>query len=635
MSSKTKREVAVVTVISLLTVLLTLLPEPPKVWSAPVSQEMTFLDVAAGNDRAVAIGNNGYLYAWGQGVFYGVGDGTTQNRTSPVQVSTQSTGLATFSAVSAGSGFTLALSSDGKIYSWGRNDKGQLGDGTTQDRLTPVEVSTSLSFVAISAGDHHSIAITENGQLFSWGGNSKGQVGISNNSDVLLPTAVSTASSGTRTFSSIAAGQQHTLALAFDGTLFAWGRNYYGQLGDGTTTDSNGPVLVDTSLVSGVTWVSIEAGMERSAALGDDGRIYSWGANNYGQLGIGSTSSGVTTPTSASSNASFIGVQVSKHTVGLKSDGSAESWGYNTYGQVGDGTTTNRVAPADVDLSGLGGVTVSKIAVGPGNEANFTLALGSNGRIYSWGRNNYGQLGIGSTTNAATPTLMSFEVIIDDGTSPTTPSNNANAPEAAVIVPAPAPYSGPLVTSPRTVVYRGEIVVLEGSKLDQVSQAFILNVEIGILDATSKSITLSISNSIALGSQDLIFLSGHGKLTVMDAVYVRERAEVEPESGALIGWSWIPKFSGNSRSLDIGQINSLATLSERFDEATTVICWGYTTALEPNQWAIDHAQKRAQAACEEILRRSPNIDTATRIRFGASKLAAMRTAVQFWGSNSG
>ncbi|MFN5677972.1 MAG: RCC1 domain-containing protein, partial [Roseiflexaceae bacterium] len=252
----------------------------------------------------------------------------------------------TFTQISAGGSHTCALTSLGAAYCWGWNTNGQLGDGTTTDRSAPVAVSmpTGVTFTQIDAGQAYTCALTSAGIAYCWGKNSVGQLGDGTTTDRSIPMAVSMPAGVT--FASISAGYTHTCALTSAGAAYCWGANGFGQLGDGTTTDSSTPVAV--SMPSSVTFTSITAGKEYTCALTSAGAAYCWGKNNFGQLGDGTYTDKRSTPVAVSMPAgvTFASISVGyEHTCALTSAGAAYCWGANGFGQLGDGTTTDRNTP--------------------------------------------------------------------------------------------------------------------------------------------------------------------------------------------------------------------------------------------------------------------------------------------------
>ncbi|MFB9066769.1 RCC1 domain-containing protein [Pseudofulvimonas gallinarii] len=233
--------------------------------------------ISAGMNHSCALTSTGGVKCWGANGFGQLGDGTDTNRLSPVNVSGLSSGV---QAISAGGEHTCALTTAGGVRCWGNNDYGQIGDGSTTQRSTPVNVSGLTSGVqAISAGRFHTCAVLTTGAVRCWGINEDGQLGDGSTIDRSTPVNVSGFSTGGH---AVAAGALHTCAVTTGGAARCWGYNGWGQLGNGTTTSSLVPVNV-TGLSSGV--LAIAAGGSHSCAAGTDGRARCWGGNEYGQLG--------------------------------------------------------------------------------------------------------------------------------------------------------------------------------------------------------------------------------------------------------------------------------------------------------------------------------------------------------------
>ncbi|MFV0634749.1 SpaA isopeptide-forming pilin-related protein [Demequina sp.] len=312
-----------------------------------------------------------------------------------------------FTQVEAGSSHSVALGKDGNWYAWGENGSGQLGDGTTTDRTTPVvvDVPTGVAFTQIDVGVGHAVALGDDGNWYAWGENGYGQLGDGTTTDRTTPVVVDVPSG--LTFTQIEAGLQHTVALGDDGNAYAWGNNSQGQLGDGTTTASASPVLVE--MPSDVTFTQIEVGNVHAAALGDDGNTYAWGGNNSNSLGDGSRAPYRTTPVRVNAPADVTFTQLNTgalHTMALSDDGTWYAWGSNSQGQLGDGTTTERLSPVLVNVPS--GVTFTQIVPG----GHYSVALGDDDNTYAWGDNSSGQLGVGQLGGGsiASPTPVVVDV---------------------------------------------------------------------------------------------------------------------------------------------------------------------------------------------------------------------------------
>ena len=353
----------------------------------PTTPDIRFSHVGTGTYASQAIGSDGNIYKWGD---------ASDKR--PVIV-TPPTGVH-LTQTSAGMNFTLALGSDGNLYSWGFNNQGQLGNGTTTNSglgkvIMPAD---GTKFTKISAGFNYSLAIGSDGNLYGWGDNSYGQLGIGNPSvspnqqpiKVILPT-------GIPKFTQISAGDSHSLALGTDGNLYSWGYNDHAQLGIGASDSDAHAAPSKVNLPTGVPkFTQISAGYKHSLALGTDGNLYSWGTNEKGQLGrsINEAEDGtprkVNLPTGVSRFTQVIAG--GEHSLALGSDGNLYSWGDNTSGQLGrNPSATKDGTPRKVAMPT--GITITQ-ASAPGTlGGDFSLALGSDGNIYSWGWNGNQQLG--------------------------------------------------------------------------------------------------------------------------------------------------------------------------------------------------------------------------------------------------
>ena len=266
-------------------------------------------------------------------------------------------------------------------WTWGTGQFGRLGDNSATNRSSPVSVAGVLNdWVQISAANQHTVALRPNGQAWAWGRGTNGRLGNGSTASSLSPISVV---GGFTDWIQISANQ-HTIGIRANGQAWAWGLNSYGQIGDGTITGRSSPV----SVVGGFTnWTQISAGYFHTAAIRTNGQAWVWGRNSAGQLGTNNT-------TNFSSPVSVVGgftnwLQISAgayHTVGLRTNGQLWSWGSNTWGQLGTGNYTGFSSPVSV----VGGFT-DWAQVSAGN--NHTAAVRANGQAWCWGINNYGQLG--------------------------------------------------------------------------------------------------------------------------------------------------------------------------------------------------------------------------------------------------
>ncbi|MBI2551796.1 hypothetical protein HYW17_00640 [Candidatus Uhrbacteria bacterium] len=330
---------------------------------------------------------------WGYNGLGQLGDGTNTERHTPTPVS----GLRGAVGISLGQHHACALLEEGSVRCWGANSYGQLGDGTSTDSsVVPIAAVSGVgSAVQLSAGFHHTCAVLENGSARCWGKNENGQLGNGTNNDG-GPTPPVTVS-GLAGIIQISGGENHTCAVSADGSAYCWGRDQYGRLGTGSSDypDPHTPALIST--LSDVAQIS--AGMWHTCAVSADGSAYCWGANPYGQLGNGSAylfrpSDSTPGLVSELEDASQI-TAGDEHTCALLGDGSARCWGYNIAGRLGDGTVIDRYTP--VAVFGLSDAV--RLSTGSAH----TCAVLEDGSARCWGNNSYGQLGDGTTQSRTTP----------------------------------------------------------------------------------------------------------------------------------------------------------------------------------------------------------------------------------------
>jgi len=344
-----------------------------------------FTSINTGAYHTCAIATTGAAFCWGSNMFGQLGNGSTTWSATPVAV-TMPTSV-TFTAINAGFTHTCALTASGTAYCWGNNIFGQLGNGSTEDSTTPVAVvmPAGVTFVAIVVSTYHTCALTASGNVYCWGINRTNQLGNGTTTDSSVPLIV-TMPTGI-TFSSIATSGYSTCALTASGAAYCWGSNTFGQLGIGSTSNAAVPTAV--TMPTGITFVFISVGRYHTCALTASGAAYCWGLNLGGSLGNGTTTnSTIPVAVTMPSGITFDTISTGwNHTCALTAAGIAYCWGQNS-GQVGDGSTTNRTTPMLVSMPT--GMTFTDIMAG----ATHTCALAGNGLAYCWGTNTNGQLGL-------------------------------------------------------------------------------------------------------------------------------------------------------------------------------------------------------------------------------------------------
>lgn len=378
-------------------------------YSVPAMTELygkTLVSVSAGSSHKLALDSDGVIYAWGSNWAGQLGDNSTTDSLVPVIVNTTNGVSAlhgkTVIAVAAGDSFSLALASDGTVYSWGLNDTvGKLGNNSTVSSSVPVAVTTSgvlsgKTITAISAGNHNALALDSDGKVYSWGSNINpnnnqvlGQLGNGSGAQYSrVPVAVTTSGvlSG-KTVTAIACGFFHSMACTSDGNVYAWGGNFNGMLGNGNTTSSNVPVAVTMSgALSGKSVTSVAMGYVHSLCLASDGTVYAWGFGYNGTNGSGSNAQ-TTVPVAVATNGVLSGKTIVAitggfyHCAALASDGSVYTWGGNFGGELGINSPGSRWEPVAVDttsgLSALSGATVLSLAKTSSAAETFVIASSS------------------------------------------------------------------------------------------------------------------------------------------------------------------------------------------------------------------------------------------------------------------
>lgn len=370
--------------------------------------------IATSDTHTLALKADGSLWAWGQNANGMLGDGTTIDRISPVPIGTG------YSKISAGRFASFAIRTDGTLWAWGLNSEGpvasyagMLGDGTTTDQLTPVRIGSD--FAEVVAGWFGGAAIKRDGTLWTWG--QSGSMGMLGDGDPTPHIAMTPKQIGSG-FAQVAGSQAHFLALKADGSLWAWGTNDSGQLGDGTYENRATPTYVDSG------YVAVTAGEYFSLGIKSDGSLWAWGSNAFGQLGQGlastaknpdATADSITYPRPTLVGEGYVAVTTgSYHTHAIKRDGSLWGWGMAAWGAVGDGLPdtdadgSGRIVPVPTQI----GTGFWKTTNGGGNNNGF--ALKPDGSLWAWGTN-HGQFGDGTMEDRLAPVATGFNVLPSAG----------------------------------------------------------------------------------------------------------------------------------------------------------------------------------------------------------------------------
>jgi alpha-tubulin suppressor-like RCC1 family protein len=353
--------------------------------------EVQFKTISAGGEHSLALSNDGKVYATGYNYFGQLGLGNNTNINTFTEIPSLSG--KTITALSAGGEHSLALSNDGKVYATGQNSSGELGLGDNNYRNTFTEVTdlSDKNITALFAGNHYSLALSNDGKVYATGHNNYGQLGLNDTANRNTFTKVGLLND--KNITALSAGNIHSLALSDDGEVYAAGYNYYGQLGLGNNDNKN--VFTEVTSLNGKTIAALSACHAHSLALSDDGKVYTAGNNQYGQLGLDDTTdrnafTEVTDLSDKNITALFAGYF---HSLALSNDGKVYAAGWNNNGQLGLGDNDGRNTFTEVtDLSDK---NITSISAG----YYHSLVLSSDRKIYATGDNDNSQLGLGDNTD--------------------------------------------------------------------------------------------------------------------------------------------------------------------------------------------------------------------------------------------
>jgi alpha-tubulin suppressor-like RCC1 family protein len=385
------------------TLLLGLLAACGGVAQVVPTEPVTFTAVSGGDRYSLALDADGRAWAWGDPEDGSLGTGGFEEHLTPARVA-MPPGV-TFTAIAGGAGHSLALDRLGRAWAWGTFGRGQLGTGSTSDQPAPVPVlmPPDVTFVAISAGYQHSLALDADGRAWAWGSGGGGRLGNGGVSEAHEPVAVVMPTDVV--FTAIDAGAAHSLALDAGGRAWAWGDGFFGNLGNGdggNDADQLTPVAV--TMPVGVTFTAVSAGDAYSLALDGNGDAWAWGYRGPGLLGNdGEGDQLVPERVTMPSGVAFRAIHASYDTVlALDASARAWTWGSGEFGQLGNGGTTPE-QPTPVPVTMPASVTFASIA-GGGPSSLHLVAVDAGGHAWAWGHGASGQLGDGGRSEAvATP----------------------------------------------------------------------------------------------------------------------------------------------------------------------------------------------------------------------------------------
>ena len=397
--------------------------------------------VSTGSYHTCTILDDGSISCWGKNDNGQLGDGTRLARGTPAKVLLPLGRSAT--ALSAGSYHTCAVLDDGSTKCWGANSFGQLGDGSTEESIFPrnADLGPGSTALAVTTGESHTCALLDDGSIKCWGENTNGQLGDGTTTNRQAPVSVDL---GGAQAIAIAAGSYHTCAVMSNRSVMCWGNNWHGQLGDGTQVDKLSPELIP--IPSNSSAVTLDSGAFHTCVGMNDGSMFCWGYNAFGQIGNGNSQS-TSTPSAVVLFESQAPTQVSMglfHSCALFDDGNLSCWGGNSEGQIGDGTQDDQSVPSPVSTP------IGKKVLSISTGQRHTCAILDDASLECWGFNSEGQLGDGGVTSTSTPT----NVVLGHGSS-------------AEIACLPGTYQPDSFQTSCILANRGYSVPLPGS-LDQI-----------------------------------------------------------------------------------------------------------------------------------------------------------------------
>ena len=300
-------------------------------------------------------------------------------------------------SISNGGNHNIGTKTDGTLWAWGLGDYGALGNGTGWSAESPQQIGTATDWREVHAGASHSLGIKDSGLLWAWGSNEHGQLGIGSTASFsLIPVQV-----GTSTWKTVAGGTGHSVGIKSDGTLWSWGENQYYKLGDGTQIDRLSPVLISSS----TNWKMVSCSTFRTIALKEDGTIWVWGSNSVhlGVAGMGSQTPYITTPTQVGTDTDWESVAAgSGALLAIKTNKTLYSWGSGDAGGLGNGIEfPGVIIPTQI------GTAANWESIDASYQSSFGIQ--SDGTLWAWGNNMWGNLGNGNQTNLLYPTQITTD----------------------------------------------------------------------------------------------------------------------------------------------------------------------------------------------------------------------------------
>ena len=493
--------------------------------------------LAAGHRHSLAVLPDHTLWAWGANNFGQLGDGTTNSTSStnatlhntPKQIGTNATvnTNAVWASLSGGArgydvsasqpgGFTLGLQTNGTLWAWGLNDRGQLGIGSIVPQRSPARVGTDTNWIQVEGGSAHGLALKRDGTLWTWGANDAGQLGQSNTTTFLTPTRVGEDSAWVE----VRAGGSFSLARRADGTVWAWGANTNGELGLGfSKTNRTAPLMVGTN----AHWTAIRAGVFHSLALTTNGTLWSWGRNNFGQLGRGTGGAGTESfntnrPVQIGTNSDWSVIEAgSVHSLAIRTNGSLWAWGANFFGQLGDNSVGSPGNTNDANKNIPVPVAADRTWTAV-DASSHSLGRTTDGSIWAWGLNNFGQLGLGGSAAATNNQIIPMLVVFTNGL-------GTNAP---IITQQPTNRSGVIgTTAPFTVAVSGSSTLVYQWYFNSNALSAATNTSPFNITATNATLLVSVQET-NVGNYFVVVSNDFGSVTSIVVTLATNALSITP-----------------------------------------------------------------------------------------------------------
>jgi alpha-tubulin suppressor-like RCC1 family protein len=350
--------------------------------------ERMFVDDYAMIDQFAKTGS---LWGWGLGTSGQLGNNTTVDKSSPIQTVSGGTN---WKQVDCGVGHVASIKTDGTLWLWGSNFYGYLGDNTADSKTSPVQtVAAGTNWKQVDCGGYHTACIKTDGTLWLWGNNSfGGQLG--DNTIVDKSSPIQTVAAGTN-WKQVAAGGAHTAAIKTDGTLWVWGNNDYGQLGNNTITPKSSPIQ---TVAGGTNWKQVSGGNVHAAAIKTDGTLWLWGDNTYATLGNNNTTNQSSPVQTVAGGTNWKQLACGTYvTACIKTDGTLWLWGAGDSGALGNNAVDRKSSPIQTVAAGTNWKQVTS------SYNLYTAAIKTDGTLWTWGGNTFGQLGDNTVVGKSSP----------------------------------------------------------------------------------------------------------------------------------------------------------------------------------------------------------------------------------------